>query len=597
MSIKFGKETERGVYAHYRIRRYTKRGMGEYIDKNLMVFESRPDFSDNSRGLWEFVVKNTSFRTFWVVKDENMAEYLKERGIECGVVQSELSNKMISTAQFLITSNFEFADQKRPGQIHVAAWHGFPLKVIGFFESAASDMESFKGLKVITTQSDIITATSRLSHLTLSGMFSVDPRKVKETGYPRNDIMFWSNAKKELHKITSIDIDNSKLIFYLPTMRKGLKKEGEQFEHNIFNYSDYDAEALNDFLEKNNAYIFAKVHFADNELFQRGDFRLSKRIIFIDTQTLNKHFLTIYHIMNAFDVLVTDYSSVYVDFLLLNKPIIFSCPDLERYQYDRGFVVDNPTLLMPGAIVKSQREFIQNLNEIFEGNDKFVKEREEKFSLFHNHKDGNSSKRLLEEMLRVSQEGVVDSGKDVVHLFADKNCSLFQCSRNNIQAEFFFDRGNGFSEEDKLINKYNIEEGEEISFYIDVPANIRNIRFDPDNTGRGILKALNIIGNDGEHLPFAIVNGKMIGDDIVFYEADPQIIITLDDREISKLQIKFKWGDMFVDGGRIVCELTEKKMELENELIEIHSSRSWKMTKVFRCVGKGIKYICKRLKK
>ena len=64
MSIKFGKETERGVYAHYRIRRYTKRGMGEYIDKNLMVFESRPDFSDNSRGLWEFVVKNTSFRTF-----------------------------------------------------------------------------------------------------------------------------------------------------------------------------------------------------------------------------------------------------------------------------------------------------------------------------------------------------------------------------------------------------------------------------------------------------------------------------------------------------------------------------------------------------
>lgn len=91
------------------------------------------------------------------------------------------------------------------------------------------------------------------------------------------------------------------------------------------------------------------------------------------------------------------------------------------------------------------------------------------------------------------------------------------------------------------------------------------------------------------------VNGK-IGDDIVFYEADPQIIITLDDREISKLQIKFRWRDMFVDGGRIVCELTEKKIELENELIEIHSSYSWKMTRVFRCVGKGIKYICRRLK-
>lgn len=38
---------------------------------------------------------------------------------------------------------------------------------------------------------------------------------------------------------------------------------------------------------------------------------------------MNEHLCTIYHIMDAFDGLITDYSSIYVDYLLLNKPIIF----------------------------------------------------------------------------------------------------------------------------------------------------------------------------------------------------------------------------------------------------------------------------------
>lgn len=62
--------------------------------------------------------------------------------------------------------------------------------------------------------------------------------------------MFWSDAKKELSKLLPIDVYNSKLFFYLPTMRKGLKGEGEQFDDNIFNYLDYDADEIDWFLEK-----------------------------------------------------------------------------------------------------------------------------------------------------------------------------------------------------------------------------------------------------------------------------------------------------------------------------------------------------------
>ena len=195
--------------------------MRERIEKDLMVFISSPDFADNSRGLWEYVVKNTNYKTLWIIRDKAIYDLLLDNGIECALEGSELAKETISKAHYLITSSFDLAYEKKVGQVHVAAWHGFPLKVIGFFDSAASNPESFDDLKIITTQTDLITATSRFSHLTLSGMFAVDPRKVKETGYPRNDIMFWSNAQEELQKLIDIDVKNSRLFFYLPTMRKG----------------------------------------------------------------------------------------------------------------------------------------------------------------------------------------------------------------------------------------------------------------------------------------------------------------------------------------------------------------------------------------
>ena len=115
---------------------------------------------------------------------------------------SREAREIIDKAHYLITSSFDFAYNKRIGQIHIAAWHGFPLKVIGFFDSAAASETYVKGLKVITTQTDLITATSRFSHITLSGMFSVDP----QTGYPRNDMMFNNNSKQKLQELLDTDI-------------------------------------------------------------------------------------------------------------------------------------------------------------------------------------------------------------------------------------------------------------------------------------------------------------------------------------------------------------------------------------------------------
>lgn len=106
--------------------------MNQPLNENLIVFESDPDFSDNSRGLWEYISKSTNFETFWIVKNQKILALLKNKGINCSLSGSDTANDMISNAKFLVSSSFEFAYHKRSDQIHISAWHGFPLKLIGF---------------------------------------------------------------------------------------------------------------------------------------------------------------------------------------------------------------------------------------------------------------------------------------------------------------------------------------------------------------------------------------------------------------------------------------------------------------------------------
>ena len=572
--------------------------MRERIEKDLMVFISSPDFADNSRGLWEYVVKNTNYKTLWIIRDKAIYDLLLDNGIECALEGSELAKETISKAHYLITSSFDLAYEKKVGQVHVAAWHGFPLKVIGFFDSAASNPESFDDLKIITTQTDLITATSRFSHLTLSGMFAVDPRKVKETGYPRNDIMFWSNAQEELQKLIDIDVKNSRLFFYLPTMRKGLKDEGEHFEKNIFNYSDYNVEELDCFLEKNNAYIIAKVHFADNEMYKSEDFKLPKRLLFLDTQIMNAKLCTIYHIMSVFDGLITDYSSIYADYMLLNKPILFTCPDIEKYKKDRGFVVDDPTLLMPGAIIKTQKELLENLGKILNGEDEYKAERTKKISIFHKYQDANSSRRVLEMMENMAVEGSVDSSKTMGKLFQKFQSPLEQYVVQEVKAEIFFDRGAGYSGKNKEIKKYSLMNKEDnvITVQMELPDDICNIRFDPDDYGRVVMKSMKIYLDGVRQEKYTIVNGQKIGGDIYFGKLDPQIIIPLEGKKAKTLRIEYNVADLYECAGAViekVCGenylLNQKIGQLNTLLQEIYESTSWRTTEIFRKIGRRLK--------
>ena len=97
--------------------------------------------------------------------------------------------------------------------------------------------------------------------------------------------------------------------------------------------------------------------------------------------------------MNGVDLLITDYSSVYFDYLLLDRPIIFVPVDLEEYRKTRGFLLEPYDYWTPGKKALNQKDLQNMILQSFIKDDN-VERRNELKNIVHYYQDGNSSERV-----------------------------------------------------------------------------------------------------------------------------------------------------------------------------------------------------------
>ncbi|MCX5773226.1 MAG: CDP-glycerol glycerophosphotransferase family protein, partial [Fusobacteria bacterium] len=105
--------------------------------------------------------------------------------------------------------------------------------------------------------------------------------------------------------------------------------------------------------------------------------------------------LDVNEIIGDVDLLMTDYSSVYFDFLLLNRKLIFIPSDIEEYDLNRGFVFEKYYDITPGEKVFTQEMLQKSL--ICE-EDLYIKEREYVKNMLHRYSDNNSCERVWEKI-------------------------------------------------------------------------------------------------------------------------------------------------------------------------------------------------------
>lgn len=287
----------------------------------------------------------------------------------------------IGQAKYIFTTHQPFKIKRK--QICTCFWHGIPLKRMGFMALNDNYANDINNMKIWQKNADRVITSSCLYESLMSACVAIEGSKYQKLGFPRIDALYnpaISKTKllKDLFKITDED---AKIGVYMPTFRFELNDKDvmQQINNgNFFAFKDFDIKILNDNLAKLKQFLIIKLHPYEMKAFDAKNFNYSN-IIFLDNTYLYQNELDLYEILGLTDFLITDYSSIYFDYLHLNKPIIFITNYLKNYEEVRGLLLDPYQKVVPGDTVNNEQELLFSLTNL--ESDKFEKKRKYWLSL------------------------------------------------------------------------------------------------------------------------------------------------------------------------------------------------------------------------
>jgi CDP-glycerol glycerophosphotransferase (TagB/SpsB family) len=275
-----------------------------------------------------------------------------------------------------------------PGDVHpyypsttrktfINLWHGTPMKKTNYLlrESSKLNKSGMDFCKYTCTSSEF-------TQYLMTAQFQQHVDNIWITGQPRNDTLF--NVDQAL--LDEHPFLNKKTILYAPTFRLGEPT-------NLFPFDDFEPQKLLDLLEEQDAYLMMRCHMSELSQFNDDVLLSSDRIIVAD----QKMFPSVDSILGHTDILITDYSSIYFDFLLLNRPIVFLPYDIEKYTGNRGLNFDFDTNA-PGVKPDTSSSFISSLKTYFEVPSTDEAERIRIRNKFNKFVDADSSARIVEKI-------------------------------------------------------------------------------------------------------------------------------------------------------------------------------------------------------
>ncbi|WP_010631893.1 CDP-glycerol glycerophosphotransferase family protein [Sporolactobacillus vineae] len=305
----------------------------------------------------------------------------------------------------VVTTEGNYPFQKKSIQKEqkvIELWHGFPLKSMGLMDESEVGKEKIENQWVNV---DAVVSYSNLYNQSMKKCFGIAESKFKILGVPRNDFLLRSDGKNNIRKMFHIN-NNDRFIFYMPTWRhtpRLNRNDGNRSWKNLFDIPEFNSERFEIFLKKHHYKLIVKLHPADERMFINRVPK-SENILILSSTLLVDHQLDIYELLSGADLLITDYSSVYFDFLLLNKPIIFTPVDLESYQKTRGLILKPYEKWTPGPKVTTQHDLEDQIVKSMTDVNYFSKERENIKNIVHEYQDDHSTERVWKFIRSILEE-------------------------------------------------------------------------------------------------------------------------------------------------------------------------------------------------
>jgi CDP-glycerol glycerophosphotransferase (TagB/SpsB family) len=369
-------------------------------NKNKWVIGSHIGFAGNSKYFFIYTITEENKKMcYWIASSRKEAQIVRNLGLPSYYKWSVVGLYHLLTAKIYIFSShltdinfFTSGNAKR-----INFWHGVGIKKIEFELSIGSGKKVYDEKNLISRiylpqifkKPHFFLVTSSLMKEHFKQCFKITDKECFECGYPRNDIFYW-NKKKLKTFIKNYEIKYIQLLvdqlenynqsyMYMPTWRENRR--------DFIDSSKFDFVALNSVLKEKNELFLLKLHPTTNLNIKE---KISN-ILIIDKN------IDIYPILPFTNILITDYSSIYYDYLLLkDKNIILFPFDYNDYILNNRELAFDYNQYTHGNIAYT----FHDLLSIIKNNDKNIsnKERNNLMNLFWSYSHTNSSKLIFKEL-------------------------------------------------------------------------------------------------------------------------------------------------------------------------------------------------------
>lgn len=344
----------------------------------------------------------SNYQHIWVVDHPDTLVFYQEKfkvfqNVSFVIKESNEYLKALTESKFLINNaTFPAYFTKKPEQVYINTWHGTPLKHMGFdvknnLKGSQNTMKNFLASDYMISPNAHTTNIFKYA-FKLDGLYSGE---ILEIGYPRIDLTINTTANEAREYLAEhLNLKKNPIILYCPTWRGKNVNDPENSLLNIFE----EIKLLNQKLPHQ---VLVKVHpFVYSKAKEMPELKPFLVPDFLDTNQL----------MPAVDLMITDYSSIFFDFLVTDKPIVFYVPDLDKYQNERGVYID--LCALPGPVADNIQDVITLVsNESYKDAD--VQEKYAKFKHnFVNYENGSVTERLIESVFLNQQD---TSSKNASH--------------------------------------------------------------------------------------------------------------------------------------------------------------------------------------
>ncbi|QCI29079.1 CDP-glycerol glycerophosphotransferase family protein [Caminibacter pacificus] len=317
-------------------------------NKFLFVVKKRTYLSGNLLAFLIFMLdKNKELIVFKHGKCAmQVKNFLIKQGVK--VYENSFNLKDVATSKYVFVSHSPYdayiTDNKDRYIINL--WHGVPFKKIGLLIPGITAKKREKIIKE-NALIDMVISSSDKDKEVMAEVFGIDEEKVKVTGLPRYEFLFKSyEITKDMEKRLKKIKQNKKLVLYAPTLREKINDPLEQIYEEEWRKIDSFAKA--------NEIVFAvRSHYYEqhsfNEIVKKFD-----NIVLLN----HKDFFETNTILKYTDLLISDFSSIWIDYLLLNRPIVGFAKDFEHFmKNERGFLYDFDSTF-PGSFAKNVNEML-----------------------------------------------------------------------------------------------------------------------------------------------------------------------------------------------------------------------------------------------